>query len=88
MVSLLVFGIGSFAADNDIDEATKARVNESYGKLPLSFIQNDGQIDEKVMFYERGSGHSTFFTKEGVYLQLTSSQKPNNKEQNHIPDRP
>ncbi len=50
LVSLLVFGsgIGSFAADNNVDEATKVRVTENYGKLPLSFIRNDGQMDEKV----------------------------------------
>ncbi len=59
----------------NIDEATKARVNESYGKLPLSFTKNDGQIDEKVMFYERGSGHSTYFTSEGIYLELISRKE-------------
>ncbi len=34
--------------NDDIDEATKVRVTENYGKLPLSFIRNDGQMDEKV----------------------------------------
>ncbi len=27
------------------DQAAQARVIESYGKLPLSFVRNDGQID-------------------------------------------
>ncbi len=79
LVCLLVFGssIGSFAADNNIDDATKARVHENYGKLPLSFIQNDGQKDNKVKFYERGSGHSTYFTTDGIYLELISDKKIN-----------
>ena len=64
---LFVLVVGSFAADDNIDEATKGRIHENYGKLPLSFIQNDGQIDENVKFYERGSRHSTYFTSEGVY---------------------
>ena len=55
-----------------IPETTKAQVQETYGTLPLYFIQNDGQVDEKVRFYEKGSGHGTYFTKEGVYLWLGS----------------
>ncbi|GAB61939.1 conserved hypothetical protein [Candidatus Jettenia caeni] len=55
----------------------KAKVEENYGKLPLYFIQNDGQADEKVRFYERSIGHTTSFTSEGVHLSLTpASQSP------------
>ncbi len=57
------------------DQATQVRVIESYGKLPLSFIRNDGQIDEKVKYYEKSRGHSTYFTKEGIYLELTYSEE-------------
>src|SRR3990172_11408552 len=35
-----------------IPETTKVQLQETYGKLPLYFIQNDGQVDEKVKFYE------------------------------------
>ncbi len=58
-----------------VDSATTARVNTAYGSLPLYFIQNDGQVDKKVRFYEKGSGHATYFTKEGVYLWLGNSSK-------------
>ncbi|MFQ5900949.1 MAG: hypothetical protein ACE5IH_05275, partial [Thermodesulfobacteriota bacterium] len=34
------------------DDAAKVKLQASYGKLPLYFIQNDGQVDEKVKFYE------------------------------------
>jgi len=57
------------------DHAVKAQVSKNYGKLPLSFIRNDGQIDDKVQYYERGRGHSTYFTSEGVYLELISSRE-------------
>src|SRR3972149_5196606 len=53
------------------DPTDKAQIQESYGKLPLYFIQNNGQVDGNVQFYDRGSGHSTFFAKDGVYLTLT-----------------
>ncbi|GAX59316.1 hypothetical protein SCALIN_C01_0247 [Candidatus Scalindua japonica] len=68
------------------DNVFKAHVVETYGKLPLSFIQNDGQMDEKVEFYQRGNGHSTYFAKDGVYLQLLysgPSDSINNEEDNN-----
>ena len=61
------------------EDATKVQVQETYGKLPLYFIQNDGQIDEKVKFYEKGSGHATFFTKEGVYITLALGEKSDDR---------
>jgi hypothetical protein len=56
-----------------------------YGKEPdaktaflgmsLAFVKNDGQKDGSVLFYERGIGHATAFTKEGVSLFLSRSGK-------------
>ena len=62
------------------DHAVRAQVSKNYGKLPLSFIRNDGQIDDKVKYYERGRGHSTYFTGEGVYLELTHSEPDNSTD--------
>ena len=36
---------------------SKAQVAEEYGRLPLSFTENQGQVDSKVKFYTRGQGH-------------------------------
>lgn len=69
----------ALSAGSVVDEATKVRTQEAYGNLPLYFIQNDGQVDKKVKFYEKGSGHSTFFTKDGVYLSV--SQKSEDRSQ-------
>ncbi len=57
-------------AANKVDDSTMVRFQEAYGSLPLYFIQNDGQVDKRVRFYEKGRGHTTFFTKEGLYLTL------------------
>jgi hypothetical protein len=57
---------------------TKAVVQKVYYKSSLYFIQNDGQIDKKVKYYEKGNGHSTFFTEDGIYLnriKLQNSQQ-------------
>ncbi|MDD5434685.1 MAG: hypothetical protein PH343_04580, partial [Nitrospira sp.] len=58
-----------------VDASKQLQVQETYGKLPLYFIQNNGQMDEKVKFYEKGSGRTTFFAKDGVYLLLGSSKQ-------------
>src|SRR3990172_3353239 len=62
-----------------VPEPAKVQVQESYGKLPLYFIQNDGQVDEKGKFYEKGSGHATYFTKEGVYITLVRGEKSDDR---------
>ncbi len=33
------------------EAATKARVQMALGKLPLSFIENRGQVDSRVAYY-------------------------------------
>ncbi|MFO0853128.1 MAG: SBBP repeat-containing protein [Planctomycetia bacterium] len=68
---------GSVASSNpqSTEDAAPSRVVETYGKLPLYFIRNDGQMDGEVKFYEKGSGHATFFTGRGVTLSLSGKQE-------------
>ncbi|MBI4844296.1 MAG: SBBP repeat-containing protein, partial [Nitrospirae bacterium] len=74
-------------SDGIVNQAVSARsakkeIDENYGKLPLYFIKNEGQLDEKVVFYERGGGHSTFLTKEGAYLALKKGAQSYDDEGN------
>ncbi len=55
-------------------EARRAEVMGAYARLPLYFIRNDGQTDSRVTFYERGAGHATFFTKDGLVISLRRSE--------------
>ncbi|MBW7898000.1 hypothetical protein B188_08540 [Candidatus Brocadiaceae bacterium B188] len=68
---------GSVADSNpqSTGDTAPSRIMETYGKLPLYFIRNDGQMDEEVKFYEKGSGHATFFTGRGVTLSLSGKQE-------------
>src|SRR5687767_3048386 len=52
------------------DDATRARVTEAFGKLPLRFEANQGQSDEKVKFLSRGSGYTLFLTSTEAVLSL------------------
>jgi hypothetical protein len=48
-------------------------VAEGYGRLPLFFTENQGQVDPHVKFYTRGQGHTIFFTPEAMVLSLKRS---------------
>jgi hypothetical protein len=56
------------------DQKVKAHAREEYGKLPLSFIANDGQIDSRVKFISRGDGYSLFLTSSEAILALSKPQ--------------
>ncbi len=62
--------IGQSSKDAAAGGARMARVLDSYGRLPLYFVENRGQLAPQVRFYERGAGHATFFTAEGLVLSL------------------
>lgn len=50
-------------------QITQARVNEDYGKLPLSFEVNQGQTDAEVKFLARGQGYALFLTSTEAVFQ-------------------
>lgn len=88
---LILLPFTSFAADGEINptsqnhektgltEARRAGIIDTYGTLPLYFIENRGQTDKSVSFFERGAGHVTFFTGDGVVLVLTKSHGATDK---------
>ncbi len=53
---------------------TKAQAAEGYGRLPLFFIENQGQVDSQVKFFTRGQGHAIFFTPQGMVLSLSRDE--------------
>jgi len=54
--------------------ATKARLNEMYGQLPLSFEANVGQADPQIDFISRGSGYVLFLTPREAVLSLRAAR--------------
>lgn len=53
-----------------VSPAARARLVETYGKLPLSFEINRGQSDRQVKFLSRGSGYTLFLTGDEAVLSL------------------
>lgn len=55
------------------DTPAKVRVAEQFGKLPLSFEINKGQVDQSVKFLSHGPGYDLFLTANEAVLRV---QKP------------
>ena len=70
---------------SQLDASTSARVNATYGKLPLSFEANHGQINNQVKFLSRGNGYNLFLTPTEAILQL---QKRDAQQQKEKPTQP
>jgi len=54
------------------DDAARLKVMESYGDLPLSFIENRGQVGKEVSFYLNGERGTIYFTREAIVYDLIS----------------
>ena len=86
-------GAGSLKGLEKPDHAAQARVTESYGKLPLSFEANRGQMDSDVKFFSRGSGYGIFITPTEAVLSLGRGSRQETKgpealKRNAGPNRP
>jgi hypothetical protein len=57
-----------------------------YGKLPLSFEANQGQVDSQVRFTSRGDGYSLFLTDKEAVLSL--SRKSGQRASEILPLKP
>jgi hypothetical protein len=57
------------------EAATLARVSEDYGKLPLSFEANEGQVDGAVNFLCRGQGYTLFLAPTEAVLSLSGARR-------------
>lgn len=74
VLSVVFVSVASSPAAPGPDSHTRLSLAESYGKLPLAFIKNEGQVDEKVRYYLRGKEGSIYFTRDGIVYDL--AKKP------------
>jgi hypothetical protein len=73
IVCLAFMPLPASAASSMAPDA-KARTQSNYGKLPLSFEDNQGQADAQVKFLARGHGYALFLTPGEAVLSLKKSQ--------------
>src|SRR5476651_2329416 len=67
---------GNLRAEATPPAQGKANILRSYGKLPLSFEANVGQVDPKVAFLSRSTGRSLLLNSTEAVLTLRQSGKP------------
>ena len=56
------------------DPSIRARVADRFGRLPLSFVANRGQIEQPVKFTSNGPGYRLFLTANEAVLTLRKPQ--------------
>jgi hypothetical protein len=54
----------------------QAHTEQAFGKLPLYFVENQGQLDGRVAYYIQGSDKTIYFTPDGVTFALTAPLTP------------
>ena len=69
--SLLCLSTAAISAKSTMN----ARTTKLYGKLPLSFVENQGQLNKQVRFVIRGPRASAFFRNDGVTFDLWNPVK-------------
>ena len=62
----------STAALCETEPSRAPRLDASFGKLPLYFVENGGQLDSRVAYAVQGGDTSAYFTSKGVTLSLTT----------------
>jgi hypothetical protein len=60
-------------SETKADPASRVRLSEAYGKLPLRFELNQGQLDSQARFLVRGRGYSLFLTPTESVMVLRRS---------------
>jgi hypothetical protein len=70
IVGLILTCLSGTIASADSRGSDRARAIDAYGKLPLSFEANQGQIDRQVKFLSRGAGYALFLTPTEAVLSL------------------
>jgi hypothetical protein len=76
VVALLLLSRAGVAAAPRPDTSTGVRLDESFGKLPLYFIENRGQEDSRVAFSVRGRETTLYLTSQGLTFVLSGSAPP------------
>lgn len=74
-------GISSITGDFKGEQLNKSRiaVDRNFGKIPLYFIPNKGQVSEKALFYARTPNYTLWITKEGLVFDSSRKIKTENE---------
>jgi len=66
------------------DVAKSAKISPNYGNIPLYFVPNEGQVDEKALFLAKTSRYTLWVTKEGFIFDVIGELKKKNNRNKFI----
>jgi hypothetical protein len=61
-------------------DAPRAEVEPDFGRMPVYFVENQGQLDEAVAYYIQARDKAIYFTPSGVTYAVTQRQAAEDKE--------
>src|SRR5437763_3534930 len=79
LVLLALAGCGTGSSGASHQSGARLQAEHAYGRLPLAFVPNRGQLDARALYVARGAGYSLFLTKRSAVLSLAggkAGQKP------------
>jgi len=59
------------AQTSSVPSSAALKVDRDFGKMPLYFIPNQGQMDARVAYYLQGKDKTIYFTSEGLTYVLS-----------------
>jgi hypothetical protein len=65
------------------DISKSLKISPHYGQIPLYFIPNEGQVDERALFYAKASRYTLWLTKEGLIFD-SIRREYKDKDKSHI----
>ncbi|MGQ9598478.1 MAG: hypothetical protein ACUVWZ_03575 [Anaerolineae bacterium] len=69
LVALVVLAL-SLAPTAPRSQAAPVQARMDWGQMPLYFIANQGQMDERVAYYVQGSDRALYFTPDGNTVRI------------------
>lgn len=63
-------------------------VQEGYAKLPITFVENSGQTNDRVRYFARGTHYAFFLTPDEVVLSLMKASRRAAREEHPISRKP
>lgn len=63
-----------------MEAAKNPKLDLDYGNIPLYFIPNGGQVDEKALFYAKTSSYTLWLTEEELVFDSTRKREKRGPE--------
>jgi hypothetical protein len=64
-----------FGPDSAVSERRKAKIINGLSNMPVNFIENKGQVNERVKYYAKQRGATIYFTADEIVFDFVREKK-------------